>query len=233
MVPADSNTGANAAARPPAITREALVAAGMAVLRREGLDALSMRKVGAELGVRAASLYYHVQDKEQLLDLLADSVVWDARKLATTGNWEHCLREAAHAYYRHLHANRDAARLMAGRRTPGPNLLYVLDVMMGRLHAGGFSDADAAWATLTLATYVQGFVLQEQSPKPPLKEKRAGVGQYPNIATLIDVLMGDDSQELFAFGIERIIDGLRTRLAAASGNPPERPTRPDITPPSA
>lgn len=233
MVSADDNTAANTAARPPAITREALVAAGMAVLRREGLDALSMRKVAAELGVRAASLYYHVQDKEQLLDLLADSVVWDARKLATTGDWERCLREAAHAYYRHLHANRDAARLMAGRRTPGPNLLYVLDVMMGRLHAGGFSDADAAWATLTMATYVQGFVLQEQSPKPALKEKPSGVGQYPNIAALIDVLMGDDSQELFAFGVERIIDGLRTRLTAESENPPERPTRADTAPPPA
>jgi TetR/AcrR family tetracycline transcriptional repressor len=52
VVPADDN----AASRTPVITREALAAAGMAVLRREGLDALSMRKVAAELGVRAASL---------------------------------------------------------------------------------------------------------------------------------------------------------------------------------
>jgi TetR/AcrR family tetracycline transcriptional repressor len=45
------------------------------VLRRDGLDALSMRKVATELGVRAASLHWHVQDKEELLDLLADSLL--------------------------------------------------------------------------------------------------------------------------------------------------------------
>jgi TetR/AcrR family tetracycline transcriptional repressor len=212
VVPADDN----AAARTPAITREALAAAGMAVLRREGLDALSMRKVAAELGVRAASLYYHVQDKEQLLDLVADSMVWGAHKLARAGDWTDCLRDAAHGYYRHLHANRDAARLMAGRRAPGPNLLYVLDVMLGRLHGAGFSDADAAWATLTITTYVQGFVLQEQQPKPAHTERAACSGQdfdqYPNLRTFIDAIVSDDSQELFSFGVERIIDGLRARL---------------------
>ena len=92
MVSADNN----AAARTPAITRDALAAAGLAVLRREGLDALSMRKVAAELGVRAASLYYHVQDKEQLLDLLADSLTWDTRKFTTAADWSDCLRNAAH-----------------------------------------------------------------------------------------------------------------------------------------
>jgi len=237
VVSADDNTAANTAARPPAITREALAAAGMAVLRREGLDALSMRKVAAELGVRAASLYYHVQDKEQLLDLVADSVVWSARKLAGTGDWTDCLREAAHGYYRHLHANRDTARLMAGRRAAGPNLLYVLDVMLGRLHAAGFSDTDAARATLTITTYVQGFVLQEQLPKPAHTERAAPSGQdfdqYPNLRTFMDVKVSDDTQELFAFGVERILDGLRARLLAASGNPPERPTRADTAPPPA
>ena len=227
MVSADNGSArsarAGAAAKAPAITGEALAAAGLAVLRREGLDALSMRKVAAELGVRAASLYYHVQDKEQLLDLIADSVVWDARKLATAGDWEHCLREAAHAYYRHLHANRDAARLMAGRRTPGPNLLYVLDVMLSRLHEAGFSDAVAARATLTISTYVQGYVLQEQVPKAPHREPDAAselsaacrtttATQYPNIMSLIAVKKAGDTKELFSFGVERLIDGLRAQL---------------------
>ncbi|MBS2552494.1 TetR/AcrR family transcriptional regulator C-terminal domain-containing protein [Catenulispora sp. NL8] len=219
---ADSG-GVRAAAKAPAITREALAAAGLAVLRREGLDALSMRKVAAELGVRAASLYYHVQDKEQLLDLIADSVVWDARKLATAGDWEQCLREAAHAYYRHLHANRDAARLMAGRRTPGPNLLYVLDVMIGRLHAAGFSDEVAARATLTISTYVQGYVLQEQVPKAPRREpdaaselsescRTASAKQHRNIMSLLTVVKAGDTGAQFSFGVERLIDGLRAQL---------------------
>jgi TetR/AcrR family transcriptional regulator, tetracycline repressor protein len=226
----------SAAARPPAITREALAAAGLTVLRRDGLDALSMRKVAAELGVRAASLYYHVQDKEQLLDLLADSLTWDPRKLAADGDWSVCLREMAHGYYRYLHANRDTARLMAGRRTPGPNLMHLLDVMLGRLHAGGFSEDEAAWATVLIANYVQGFVLQEQQPKAPLGTLGAGAKSaasaasamsgtmaddackaaaesLPNIGALMALMADGDTQKLFAFGVDRLIDGLRSRLA--------------------
>lgn len=225
MTSADSS-----AAKPGAITREALTAAGLAVLRREGLDALSMRKVAAELGVRAASLYYHVQDKEQLLDLLADGLTWDTRRLTGTGDWSDCLRDAAHAYYRHLHANRDTARLMAGRRAPGPNLMHLLDAMLGRLHAAGFTDADAALATLLIANYVQGYVLQEQQPKAPVpasggsgekddaaaEECRAIADTYPNLAGLMAMTAGGDAYQLFEFGVERIIDGLRTRLPGGS-----------------
>lgn len=217
------------AAKAPAITREALAAAGLAVLRREGLDALSMRKVAAELGVRAASLYWHVHDKEELLDLLADSLLWDARRLTKQGAWDVCLREMAVAYRCHLHANRDAARVMAGRMAPGPNLLYVLDTMLGWLRAAGFSGADAARATRTIATYVQGFVLQEQLPMSALEGRAhpaealsaaaeafraAPMDQYPNVAAMADAILADDMDDLFLFGVDRIIDGLR-RLAGA------------------
>lgn len=186
--------------------------------RAEGGDA----DHAAELGVRAASRYYHVQDKEQLLDLIADGLTWEPRGLRGERDWAACLREAAHGYYRYLHANRDTARLMAGRRTPGPNLMHLLDTILGRLHAAGFSDEDAAWATLLIANYLQGFVLQEQQPKapPPASEDggKAATGKetaeaYPNLAALMAVMAGGDARELFAFGVERIIDGLRTRLS--------------------
>ncbi len=225
-------------ARTPAITREALAAAGLAVLRRDGLDALSMRKVAAELGVRAASLYWHVQDKEELLDLLADSLLWDARKLTTQGPWDVRLREMAVAYRCHLHANRDSARIMAGRLVPGPNLIYVLDTMLGWLREAGFSPADAARATRTIATHVQGFVLQEQLPISALEAHGAGPAQavaaaaeafraapaeqYPHVAAMAEMVIGDDMDAIFLFGVERIIDGLRTLAGGA-----ERPADPE------
>lgn len=214
------------AAKAPAITREALAAASLDVLRRDGLDALSMRKVAAELGVRAASLYWHVQDKEELLDLVADSLLWDARKITTKGAWDVDLREMAVVYRCHLQANRDAARVMAGR-VPGPNLLYVLDTMLGWLRAAGFSAADAARATRMMATYVQGFVLQEQLPVSALGASPAGAvaatsaafrsapaDQYPNVAAMADAIVGDDMDGMFLFGVDRIIDGLRPLAGA-------------------
>ncbi|GAA1964603.1 TetR/AcrR family transcriptional regulator [Catenulispora subtropica] len=224
-----------ATARTPAITQEALIAAGLTVLRREGLDALSMRKVAAELGVQAASLYWHVQDKEELLDLLADSLLWDARKLKTGGDWAENLREMARAYRCHLNANRDSARVMAGRLAPGPNLLYVLDVALGWLRSAGFSDADAAYATRTLATYVQGFVLQEQLPMSSLEAhgaspeeavaavaeafRSAPADKYPNVAALGELIVRDSMDDHFAFGVDQLIEGLRTRLPSAAPAP--------------
>jgi TetR/AcrR family tetracycline transcriptional repressor len=217
-------------ARTPAITQEALIAAGLAVLRREGFDALSMRKVAAELGVQAASLYWHVRDKEELLDLLADSLLWDARRLKTTGDWAENMREMAHAYRCHLNANRDSARVMAGRLAPGPNLLYVLDTALGWLRSAGFTDADAAYATRMLAMYVQGFVLQEQLPMSSLEahgasseEAAAAVteafrsapeDQYPNVAALADFVASTNTDDQFSFGVERLIEGMRTRLSS-------------------
>jgi TetR/AcrR family tetracycline transcriptional repressor len=225
-----------ATARTPAITREALIAAGLAVLEREGFDALSMRKVAAELGVQAASLYWHVQDKEELLDLLADSLLWDARKLKSSGDWAENLREMAHAYRCHLKAHRDSARVMAGRLAPGPNLLYVLDIALGWLRAAGFSDADAAYATRMLATYVQGFVLQEQLPISSLAAhgaspeqaaaavteafRSAPADQYPNVAALADYVVISSTEEQFSFGVDRLIEGLRTRLPDSSRRRP-------------
>lgn len=229
------------AAKTPAITREALAAAGLAVLRRDGLDALSMRKVAAELGVRAASLYWHVQDKEELLDLLADGLLWDARRLTTHGAWDTCLREMAVAYRCHLHANRDAARVMAGRMAPGPNLLYVLDTMLGWLREAGFSGPDAARATRTVATYVQGFVLQEQLPMSALEARTnpgealaaaadtlraAPADQYPNVATMADAILGDSMDDVFMFGVESIIDGLRKLAGTDATSRPDQPQAP-------
>jgi TetR/AcrR family tetracycline transcriptional repressor len=106
---------------------------------------------------------------------------------------------------------------MAGRGTPGPNLLNLLDAMLGRMHAAGFSDADAAMATLLIATYVQGYVLQEQLPKsaaPAEADAAETADDYANIGALLKVMAGDDKKELFSFGVERIIDGLRSQLAA-------------------
>lgn len=230
------------AAKTPAITREALAAASLAVLRRDGLDALSMRKVAAELGVRAASLYWHVQDKEELLDLLADSLLLDARSLTTKGSWDANLRELAVVYRCHLHANRDAARVLAGRLVPGPNLLYVLDLMLGWLRSAGFSATDAARATRTMATYVQGFVLQEQLPMSALGAgpaeavaaaseafRAASADQYPHIAAMADAIVGEDMDELFLFGVERVIDGLRM-LAGPDQREPGEPVAWDCTP---
>ncbi|QKW19308.1 TetR/AcrR family transcriptional regulator [Kitasatospora sp. NA04385] len=218
-------------AQPPSrtLTRECIAAAALTVLEREGLAGLSMRKVATEVGVQAASLYWHVRNKEELLDLLGDAIIADAEIPPRTGDWRAQYLEYGRRYRALLLARRDAAKVVAGRLTTGPRVLAVLEDQLDRLRAAGFTDADAAMASYLLSAYVQGFVLQEQSPLSAAEAAGASRGQaaraagetfrtlpaatYPNLVALADDLTDPDMDTRFEFGLHRLADGLATLLA--------------------
>ncbi|MFJ7276483.1 TetR/AcrR family transcriptional regulator C-terminal domain-containing protein [Kitasatospora sp. NPDC098663] len=214
----------------PPLTRDALTQAALRVLERDGLDGLSMRKVAAEVGVKAASLYWHVRNKQELLDLLTDAVMASAEPPPREGGW----REQFHAYcwrYRRLLLDkRDAAKVVSGRLSPGPHLLGLMEDQLDRLRAAGFSDADAAMATYLLGAFVQGFVLQEQSPISAAEVlgtsrrdiadatgdrfRALPVDTFPNLVALADDLTEPDMDTRFEFCVQRVLDGLATLLPA-------------------
>ena len=105
------------------LTRQAIVEAALRVLDREGMDALSMRKVGEELGTGAASLYWHVRNKEELLQLVFEAVIEETRlPTPDPANWQEQLREFARASRTTLGGHRDVARISLGRIPAGPTL---------------------------------------------------------------------------------------------------------------
>ncbi|MFD4741042.1 TetR/AcrR family transcriptional regulator [Streptomyces virginiae] len=212
----------------PGLTRQALAQAALRVLEREGVNGLSMRKVAAELGVKAASLYWHVRNKEELLDLLTDELMADAEAPPREGDWREQLREYCVRYRRHLLGKRDAAKVVAGRLAPGPHLLRLMEDQLGRLREAGFSDADAAMISYLLGAFVQGFVLQEQGPVSASeamgasrREAATAAGEqlrrlpqdsFPSLVALADDLTDPSMEDRFAFALERLLDGLSTRL---------------------
>ncbi|MFE2283820.1 TetR/AcrR family transcriptional regulator [Streptomyces sp. NPDC059443] len=216
----------------PGLTRPALVQAALRVLEREGINGLSMRKVAAELGVKAASLYWHVRNKEELLDLLTDELMADAEAPPREGDWREQLREYCVRYRRHLLGKRDAAKVVAGRLAPGPHLLRLMEDQLGRLREAGFSDADAAMISYVTGAFVQGFVLQEQGPVSASEamgasrqEAAGAVGEqlrrlpqdsFPSLVALADDLTGPSMEARFSFGLERLLDGLSTLLVQGS-----------------
>src|SRR5215469_13076146 len=108
------------------ITREAIVQTAIRVLDREGLDALSMRRIAEELNTGAASLYWHVGSKDGLLDLIFDQVIGEVEvSEPEPQRWEEQLREVARAVRAAILRHRDIVRLSIGRTPMGPNALRV------------------------------------------------------------------------------------------------------------
>jgi AcrR family transcriptional regulator len=203
------------------LTREAIVDAALVVLERDGMAGLSMRKLGHELGTGAASLYWHVRDKEELLSLLLDRIVGEAEVPDPDPvNWREQAKELARSSRRLLTTRRDAAQLSLGRIPAGPHSLPVLERYLAVLAAAGLPGRVIAYATDMFALYVGAFAYEEGLRVPALGDETATPEQlaeyyrslppdrFPNLVGLADDLTAGDADERFEFGIELLARGL-------------------------
>src|SRR4051812_44761410 len=156
------------------LTRDAIVDAAMTVLDRDGLAGLSMRKLADELGVGAASLYWHVGDKEELLSLLLDRIVGESEVPdPDPANWQEQVKEMGRANRRLFQRHRDAAQISLGRIPVGPHSMPVLERYLAVLVAAGLPSRVIAHAADMFALYVGGFAFEESMRVPPLGDERA------------------------------------------------------------
>jgi TetR/AcrR family tetracycline transcriptional repressor len=145
----------------PPIDRERIVATALTLLDEVGLDGLSMRRLADRLGIAAASLYWYLRDKEELLSLLADAISAEVPLPDAELPWRARLETLLWAYRRILLAHRDAARLLSGTMPAGPHRLRGTDRFLEALCAAGFEDRDAVRAGRLLIDYATAFVLEE------------------------------------------------------------------------
>lgn len=153
-------SGTNATSREP-VTRDRAVQVAVALADAGGLESLSMRKLAGELGVEAMSLYYHVKNKDELLDGMVESVVGEMKLPSPDSDWKTALRERAESARIVLGRHPWAISLMDSRTTLATLRLH--DTVIGTLRRAGFSMAMAAHAMSLLDSYVHGFALQEAS----------------------------------------------------------------------
>lgn len=180
-----------ATGRPAQHSRAGITAAALGIADREGLDAVTMRRVAAELGTGAASLYRYVRTREELLDLMTDAVGGEYEMPGPSGDWLADLVALGEQMRAILRRHRWAAALSVTRPVIGPNGLalieHVLEVL--RPHPAGVAAKLEAFAMLNGIT--AAFALQEQS-SPDFQERGAAYlrhaaasGQHPRLAELI------------------------------------------------
>jgi AcrR family transcriptional regulator len=203
------------------LSRDRVLRAAVALADDGGIESLSMRKLGGELGVEAMSLYNHVANKEDLLNGMIDAVFSEIDLPSGEVDWKTAMRERAISAREVLSRHPWATALMDSRSTPGPATLRHHDTVIGTLRQAGFSIELAAHAFSALDSYTYGFALQEAALPFDTPEETAELaemimaqfpaGEYPHLAELTvgHVLQpGYDYGNEFEFGLGLILDGL-------------------------
>lgn len=215
------------------LSRRRIVATGLRYVDTHGLDALSMHKLGATLGVTGMSLYSHVADKEALLDGIV-ALMWEEVEFAPgpADGWQDTVRMLARSLREMAQRHPHAAPLLIRRpRFPEP-ALRISDTLLHTLRAAGVPSRLATPLLRTVISYGLGFALAEQSflPSSPDPDEDED-GRFRRVSSLVPPDLDSDLLQValvicgecnvadeFELGIELMIRGLEAQLAE-SGQP--------------
>lgn len=214
----------------PSHSRTEIAAAGVELADAEGIDAVSMRRVAAILGIGAASLYRYLESKDELYDLMIDHVAGeDGPPPRLAGDWRADLTAFARTIRRSIHRHPWMASLAAGRPTFGPNSLAWNEHALAAIDGIGLSIDEMLMASEIVQAFVRGYVISELAEQQALQ--RVGLtrqqwmdasgpymmsvverGEHPLLAKVVleaNIPHAEDRKELvFTEALERILAGL-------------------------
>ncbi len=220
----------------PAYSRAEVAAVGVRVADAEGIEAVSMRRIAAELGAGTTSLYRYVSKKDDILDLMGDAIMGEEDPPARTGDWRADLREIARRTRAVMLRHPWSAALSAGRPSLGPNGLRWMEASFAALGDLGLDADDLLAKVSAVATYVRGTVAGELGEREAARRSGLTIdgwmaeqspygkvirdsGRYPTFTRIMEEAriphLPDRLERLFALGLEQVLDG----LAASLGNP--------------
>lgn len=198
------------------LTREKIAESGAALLNEVGLDGLSMRKLGAKLGVEAMSLYNHVKNKADLLDAVHGFFLLRmTQELAAkppVEGWKNAARNMTLAFLHMLKSNPKAIPLFASRSAIAPGALSVMDQAVEVLLRAGFTPRESINAFQTFFALTLGHAIFHYGRRG--EDSFASTQAYQEYQHLAEV--GDPNartpDEEFEFGLEALLSGLESRL---------------------
>lgn len=203
----------------PPLTLSRIVEAAVGLLDEQGIDRLTMRRLAERLDVVAPSLYWHVDTKDDVVDLAVDAV-FDAPPPAAGGHWRDDVTTVLTTWRAALLRHPWAAAVPARRRpTIGPNFLAWMEFLQATLVRAGFTGAHLSAATWALYNHVMGSTSGEVALRITDEERRVGQEQlrargdrYPTLAAH-GYLYDDDWDGSFTMGLRYLLDGLEAQLS--------------------
>lgn len=214
----------------PALTRQGIIETALSILREEGLDKVTMRRVAAALDSGHASLYVYVRDTEDLHAQILDVLLGELSPSADgAGTWRDRLKALLISYVELLFRYPEIARMAMSTQPSGPNYLALVETIAALLGEGGVTGRAAAWGVDLLVLYptavavehgAAGSAVQKAEDLSALATQLAYVDgeRYPHIARLGTELVSGDGAERFDWAFNVLLDGI---LAASSATPNE------------
>jgi AcrR family transcriptional regulator len=221
------------------LSRAEIVSTAIAVADAEGPDAISMRRIARELGAGAMSLYWYLGSKEELLDLMLESIEAEIEPPEPSGDWRADLRAFARRTRAAMSRHRWALEFIGSRPPSGPNDARNLERLLSLFDGLALDDARLSMDIFgTVATYVLGAVMreaQEMRGEQDRAQAEANLteeeiraereryyqwfeasGRYPRITRLMESDVDPDDpatrDERFEFGLDCVLDGIAARL---------------------
>ncbi|MFG2875652.1 TetR/AcrR family transcriptional regulator [Streptomyces sp. NPDC048337] len=220
----------------PALSQAQIVATAVRLLDAEGIEALSMRKLGTEMGAAATSLYRHVANKDELIELVVDEVYGELEVPEPAGPeaWREALAHSGHSLRDMVLRHPWVASVLGqvGLAHLGPNLMRMSERMLRLAQAAGFPPGEADLAMKAVISYVIGATTSEASYLSLLARSGKSEAQWlesllPAAQEALDghPLTQDHAasrqgvdparmrEENFDYGLQRVLDGLEVRLS--------------------
>jgi AcrR family transcriptional regulator len=209
------------------VGREPVVRAALQLLDRVGLEGFTLRKVAAEIGVQAPTLYWRFRNKQDLVDEMATQVLLDVGvelvRAPIPKAWAELTRLVARTLRAALLRYRDGARMVAGTRVRNPEVYRVMEASLRVFADQGIAPGEAALCFKTVTDFVIGFTIEQQAVAPKPGERTPGYEPETRDAAIdpelhplsrsLSPAMFDDYDRTFEEGLDLIVMGFAQRIA--------------------
>ncbi|MCX4783622.1 TetR/AcrR family transcriptional regulator C-terminal domain-containing protein [Streptomyces sp. NBC_01264] len=199
------------------LTLDRITAAALELADREGLEALTMRRLGEHLEVRHTSLYRHVASREELLIATVDQMLGEIRLPGPGGDWRAGLEDGAREFRRVLAAHPAVVPLLTTGQLLGPNALRAREHALAHLLAHGWAPQSAVQVYFTVTHFVIGAAVLDSGGAARTAGQRAAMADlfaslsprtHPVVHQHAELLNSLDSEAEFEFGLRALLFGL-------------------------